>query len=186
MTPLVKTRNNRLKWGLVGVVMAMIGVSFLSVPLYELFCQVTGWSGTPGRYAEGDRRAEEGAFSDGRRFTVQFDANVSPEMPWEFGPVQRDIEVGPGEETIIHYRAHNPTAGPVTGTASFNVAPFKFGIYFVKVECFCFTEQVLAAGESIDMPVKFYIDPEIVDDDQLDDVTKVTLSYTLYRMPDEG
>jgi cytochrome c oxidase assembly protein subunit 11 len=164
---------------LLGVLVAMGALVYYAVPLYRLFCQVTGYGGTVQRAA-----AAPGA-SGTRTFTVRFNADVNRDLPWSFRPVSREITVRVGEEKLAHYRARNRAAKPVTGTATFNVTPQKAGMYFVKVACFCFTKQRLEAGRSVDMPVSFYVDPAILKDPNLRDVRTITLSYTFYRAPGE-
>jgi cytochrome c oxidase assembly protein subunit 11 len=163
------------------VVAAMVGLSFASVPLYRMFCQVTGFAGTP-RTENVDRAS---ATSD-TLVTVRFDANVNSELPWQFAPVERQRAVRPGEEVLIHYRAVNVSDHPVSGTATFNVTPFKAAPYFAKLECFCFTEQTLQPGEEVMMPVLFYVDPGLLANPDTKDVRTVTLSYTFFRASDDG
>lgn len=155
--------------------MTMVGAAFAAVPLYDLFCRVTGYGGTT-QVAMG----EAGAVLD-REVTVYFDANTSRDMPWTFEPVQRSITLNVGESALAYYRATNTSDQPVTGIASYNVAPFKVASYFSKIECFCFTEQTLAPGESIEMPVLFFVDPLIDEERRMDDVTALTLSYTFFE-----
>jgi cytochrome c oxidase assembly protein subunit 11 len=164
----------------VGIVAGMTGLSFAAVPLYRLFCQATGYGGTtqraealPGRVAAGT-------------ITVRFDTSTAPDLGWEFRPLQREVVVHPGEEKIVAFRAVNKTPRPITGTATFNVTPLKTGIYFNKIQCFCFTEQHLDPGESVDMPVSFFVDPAILDDPNTSDVTTITLSYTMFHAKDDG
>jgi cytochrome c oxidase assembly protein subunit 11 len=154
----------------------MLGLAYASVPLYRLFCQVTGYGGTT-QVAE----AAPGAVGE-RTMTVRFDASVHRDMPWDFQPAQREVVVRVGEPTLIHYVATNPLSVPVSGQASFNVTPDKAGKYFDKVECFCFTEQRLEPGQTVDMPVSFFIDPAILQDRKLDGVDTITLSYTFFRL----
>jgi cytochrome c oxidase assembly protein subunit 11 len=155
-------------------VACMVGLAYASVPFYRMFCQVTGFGGTPQRAeAPPDRTVE-------RRMTVRFDANTAPSLPWVFEPVQRSLDVKIGEENFAYYRATNKSDHAVTGTAVFNVAPDTTGAYFNKIQCFCFTKQTLKAGESIELPVSFFVDPAIVDDHGLDNVETITLSYTFY------
>jgi cytochrome c oxidase assembly protein subunit 11 len=156
------------------VVAGMVGLSFAAVPLYRLFCQVTGFGGTTQR-----AEAVAGPVLD-RMMSVRFDANVGPGLPWEFKPLKRQIDIKVGEQGQAFYRAVNHSDRPLTGTATFNVSPPLAGAYFVKIECFCFTEQTLEPGQSVDMPVVFYIDPEIVDDPDVENLGTVTLSYTFY------
>ncbi len=157
------------------VVSGMLGLSYAAVPLYETFCRVTGWGGTTQQTA---------AFSDtvlDRKITVRFDASTAKGMPWSFKPLQVSQTVHIGESGLAFYEATNTTNEPIVGTASFNVQPAKTGVYFMKVECFCFQEQLLKPGESMKMPVTYYIDPEMVKNDRLDEVREITLSYTFYR-----
>ncbi len=174
-------RNAATGLVLAGVALGMIGLAFAAVPLYTLFCQVTGYGGTS-QVAATAPGAPQGQAA-GRVITVQFDASVARGMPWKFKPVQREVTVRLGEETLAFYTAHNPLGRRVMGTASYNVTPHKAGPYFSKIECFCFTEQVLEPGQSIDMPVSFFVDPDIVNDRNLDDVGTITLSYTFFEKP---
>jgi cytochrome c oxidase assembly protein subunit 11 len=159
-----------------GVALAMVGASFAAVPLYRLFCQVTGYGGTTQVAAQAPGASGE------RIVTVRFNTHVAPDLPWSFEPPAAPIKVRLGEETVVAYRATNRSNRTMTVQASFNVTPFKAGPYFAKIECFCFTEQELEPGQSIAMPVTFFVDPEIVANRHLDDVKTVTLSYTLYRV----
>jgi cytochrome c oxidase assembly protein subunit 11 len=170
-------RNGRTALVLSGVVAGMVGLSFASVPLYKLFCQVTGYGGTTQRAEQGADRVVE------RMVTVRFNADTARDMPWVFRPVQRQIEVKVGENHLAYYRAENRTSQTIVGTATFNVTPAKAGLYFSKIDCFCFTEQVLKPGESVEMPVSFFVDPAIVEDRNLDEVKTITLSYTFFRAP---
>lgn len=157
------------------VVVAMVGAAYASVPLYRLFCQVTGYGGTTNVAAAAPGAAGE------RIITVEFDANVSGALPWDFRPAQRRVDVRVGEEGLAFYTAANPTQRPVTGSATFNVSPAKAGKYFSKVACFCFTEQTLQPGQSVDMGVAFFVDPAILDDRDLAEVNRITLSYTFFE-----
>ena len=160
---------------LLGVVAGMVGLSFAVVPLYRLFCQVTGFGGTTQRAA-----AAPGAVSE-RVITVRFDAEVDPDLPWKFEPEQGAIAVKVGEQATAFYKATNLSQESVIGQAVYNVTPLKVGLYFDKIQCFCFTEQRLTPGESEDMPVTFFVNPDILKDRNLDDVSAITLSYTFYR-----
>ena len=164
-----------------GVVVGMGGAAYAAVPAYRLFCQVTGFGGTT-------RRAHTvpTTISD-RVIKVQFDANTDPALPWRFRPKQREIALKIGEEDLVFYEAENLGNTPVMGQAGFNVSPAKAGRYFNKIQCFCFNEQVLAAGQRANMPVIFFVDPEMLDDPNMDDVMTITLSYTFFRqdMTDE-
>ena len=166
--------NRRLAIALFGFAAGMVGLAYASVPLYELFCQVTGYGGTP-QVAT----AAPGASSD-KKIAIRFDANTNPKLPWKFKAAQTEMTVKLGEQTLAFYEAQNLGGKDVTGTAVFNVTPLKAGPYFSKIECFCFTEQTLTAGQRVDMPVQFFIDPEIFTDPDTKDVTTVTLSYTFY------
>jgi cytochrome c oxidase assembly protein subunit 11 len=172
-------RNNRLAMVLAAVVCGMVALAFASVPLYRLFCQVTGFGGTT-------QVAEAPAGEIGERvIAVRFNADVNPRLPWEFRPEQREIKLRVGEQALAFYRAKNTTAQATVGTATFNVTPAKAGPYFNKVACFCFDEQRLEAGEEVDMGVSFFVDPAIVEDPNLDDVRTITLSYTFFRDIDD-
>ncbi|MDA0368521.1 MAG: cytochrome c oxidase assembly protein [Proteobacteria bacterium] len=158
-----------------GVVVGMGGAAYAAVPAYRLFCQVTGFGGTT-------RRAHALPSVVGERMiTVQFDANTDPALPWRFRPKQREVAVRVGAEGLAFYEAANLSNAVVMGQAAFNVSPAKAGQYFNKIQCFCFNEQVLQPGESANMPVTFFIDPAIVDDPNMDDVSTITLSYTFFR-----
>ena len=172
-SPLRTRLTAGLLWGLAG---GMLGLSFAAVPLYRLYCQATGYEGTP--KTEGVVRSEH--VTDAM-VTVRFDANVNSALPWRFAPAQREVRVRLGEETLIHYTAKNTSDKPITGTATFNVMPDKAAQYFNKLECFCFTEQTLAPGEEVSMPVVFYVDPALAEDVDARDATTLTLSYTFYR-----
>lgn len=156
------------------VVAAMVGLSYAAVPLYRMLCQATGIDGTPRVAAKPSDKVLE------RRMTVRFDANTAPGLPWSFEPLQRTVEVKIGETALIFYRATNTSAESITGTATFNVLPEQTGPFFSKLECFCFKEQTLAPGQSIEMPVSFFIDPGIVSDKDARATTHITLSYTFY------
>jgi len=174
-TPIKPNGNRRTLGVLAFVVCAMVGLAYASVPLYQLFCQVTGYGGTT-------QVADQGATTviADHPVKVRFDANVNPALNWRFAPVDPFVEVKPGEELVINYRATNmgPTAS--TGTSTFNVTPVKAGPHFMKLDCFCFVEQTLHPGESVDMPVRFFVDPEIVTDENANDVREITLSYTFF------
>jgi cytochrome c oxidase assembly protein subunit 11 len=176
-----RRRNAATAGLLVAVVAAMLGLTAASVPLYRLFCQATGLGGTTQRASAGPDREVAG-----RLIIVRFDANTAPELGWEFEPVQSSVTVHPGEEKVIAYRVKNLTREPVTGTATFNVTPAKTGIYFDKLQCFCFTRQPLDPGQSAELSVKFFVDPDIASDPNTRDVDTITLSYTMFRAPSDG
>jgi cytochrome c oxidase assembly protein subunit 11 len=179
----IPSRNARTGVALFAVVLGMVALAFASVPLYRLFCQVTGFGGTPQRI-EADAAPAEAV--SGRIVTIRFNADVNSSLPWSFQPVQRSLELRVGERALAFYRATNHSDRAVTGTATFNVTPDKAGPYFDKIQCFCFTEQTLAAGQTVDMPVSFYVDPAILNDRGLDDVDTITLSYTFFRAADDA
>ena len=168
-------KNRRVGILAAGGALAMLGLGYASVPLYRLFCQVTGYGGTTQR---ADAVTAAGVKIAGKVVTVRFDANVARDMPWEFKPMQVKQEVRIGERQIARYYARNLANRKVTGTAIFNVSPEQAGKYFNKIECFCFTEQTLQAGQDVPMPVIYYVDPAILDDPAAKDIEEITLSYT--------
>jgi len=174
-------RNARTVASLVTVVVAMIGLSFASVPLYRLFCEATGYNGTTQRATAAPRESVDDA-----RITVRFDAETAADLGWEFRPLQASVEVRPGDERVVAYRAVNKTSVPMTGTATFNVTPYKAGIYFNKLQCFCFTKQHLGPGESADLSVSFFVDADMLKDPNTRDVDTITLSYTMFRAKDDA
>lgn len=160
------------------VVVAMVAMSFAAAPAYKAFCQVTGWGGTTQRAeAEADRTLA-------RQITIRFDATTSQGLNWRFKPEQLSQTLHIGETGLAFYESENYSSKPVTGRATFNVSPAKAGIYFKKIECFCFTEQTLQPGEKVSMPVTYFIDPALADDDNLSDVQTITLSYTFFPWDD--
>lgn len=161
-------------------VAAMVGASFAAVPLYALLCQVTGIAGTTQRADAAPEAAVD------RTITVRFDANVGNGLGWSFRPLTRAVTVKAGEVGEAVYVAENRTDRTITGTAVFNVAPFEVGPYFNKIACFCFDEQTLKPGERVEMPVTFFVDPEIVEDSDVDYVHSITLSYTFYPAETAG
>ena len=167
-------RKNARTAGIMAMMVAgMLALAFASVPLYRMFCQLTGFDGTP-------LRAERAPGAVAGEVGVRFDANISPQLPWKFQPVQETVRIAPGARTQILYRATNLTARETHGEAVFNVSPEIAGKYFSKIECFCFTEQTLKGGQSVDMPVVFYVDPEIRKDPDTKRIDEITLSYTFY------
>lgn len=171
------TAQKRTGWLLAGVAAAMLSLSFAAVPFYTWFCQVTGFGGTP---QMADVAPDEVL---DRQITIRFDASKDPALAWEFRPVQDEMKVRIGENALAFYEAYNPTDRAIAGQAAFNVAPDQAGGYFVKVECFCFTEQVLQPGERVQMPVSFYVDPAIMDNPDAREIAEITLSYTFYEIP---
>jgi cytochrome c oxidase assembly protein subunit 11 len=168
------SRNHIVVGLCAALVVAMVGLSFASVPLYRLFCQVTGYEGTTRRASVAPDSVID------RSLTVDFDANVGPGISWRFEPVQREQQLKIGEQRLAFYRASNFSDKPQVGMAVFNVTPHKAGSYFNKIECFCFTAQRLDPGQTVDMPVAYFIDPAINDDPDLKKLTTITLSYTFY------
>jgi cytochrome c oxidase assembly protein subunit 11 len=162
---------------LLSVVAGMIGLAFASVPLYSIFCRATGLGGTTQRASAVPQEVADAVV------TVRFDAETAPDLGWEFRPLTRAIKVHPGEPHEVFFRATNHASEPVTGNAAYNVTPTKSGIYFDKLQCFCFTEQRLGPGESRDMGVVFFVDPDLLKDPNTRDVRTITLSYTMFRAP---
>jgi cytochrome c oxidase assembly protein subunit 11 len=170
-----QSRSIRLTMKLcISAVAGMVGLTYASVPLYRMFCQLTGFDGTPNR---ADAAPEEIL---ARQVTVRFDASVAQDLAWKFAPEQGPQTLKVGEVGLAFYRAKNLSDKALSGTASFNVTPDKAGAYFSKIECFCFTEQKLAAGQEVDMPVQYFIDPAIEQDENMHDVKTITLSYTFH------
>ncbi|KPP93373.1 MAG: cytochrome c oxidase assembly protein [Erythrobacter sp.] len=178
----IETSRRNLRTGLFALLFAafMLGLGYAAVPLYDLFCRVTGFAGTT-QVASEDDAARAAAAGVNRTISVRFDASTASGMPWSFRPDQRTETVRIGERDIATYTAVNNSDEPITGTATFNVEPAQAGRYFQKVQCFCFTEQTLQPGEKVNMPVLFYIDPAIEQDEVMADVEQITLSYTFHR-----
>jgi cytochrome c oxidase assembly protein subunit 11 len=171
---ILKRRHRRVASLCVGAAVAMAGLAYASVPLYRLFCQVTGYGGTTQKAS----RPSDAVLD--RTVTVRFDANIDSGLAWTFEPVDRWVDVKIGETTLAFYRAKNTSGRPTSGMATFNVAPEAAGAFFNKIECFCFQEQRLAPGESAEMPVSFFVDPAIVNDKNAGRVSQITLSYTFF------
>ena len=169
-----KTSNTTMAVLCLGLVAGMVGLSYAAVPLYQIFCQVTGFGGTTQRVDTLADRVLD------RPMKIEFDANTNTALAWDFVPGQRQVTLKIGEKGLAFYRATNTSDRELTGTATFNVSPPSAGAYFSKVECFCFTEQTLKPGETVDMPVMFFIDPDIEHDKDLDALKTITLSYTFY------
>lgn len=168
------TRKTLIK--LVGVVVFMGAMAWAAVPLYSWFCQVTGYGGETNVARSGSDEVLD------QTIKVRFDASRERDMPWEFKPVVREMELRIGETGLAFYEAYNPTDRPIAGQASYNVTPFTAGAFFSKIECFCFTEQVLQPGERVQMPVTFFVDPEIVTDPDGKFIHTITLGYTFYEI----
>jgi cytochrome c oxidase assembly protein subunit 11 len=168
--------NQRVAVALAALTATMVGLSFAAVPLYRLFCQVTGYGGTT------MRAAAPSAFATDRVISIRFDGSVSSGLNWSFHPVENRIDIKIGENRLAFYKAVNRSGRPVTGTATFNVTPEIAGSYFNKVDCFCFTEQTLAPGQEVDMPVSFFVDPAILTDPGAKGLAEITLSYTFFEV----
>ena len=175
-----KPNNKRTIVPLVGMVFLMGLLSFASVPMYDWFCRVTGYGGTPNTAETNNSKVLENTIK------VRFDASKAKDMRWNFIPMQNEVEVKIGETALVFYEAHNPTNETISGQASFNVFPFSAGNYFSKIDCFCFVEQTLQPGERVKMPVTFYIDPEIDENIETKNIKALTLSYTFYKLEQES
>jgi cytochrome c oxidase assembly protein subunit 11 len=178
LPPAGPQRNHWLALLLVGIVVGMIGLAYAAVPLYKLFCQVTGFGGTT-QVADGNPK---GVIA--RDMTTSFDASVAGDLPWTVRPA-RSVSAAIGSVETVNYVASNRSDKAVTGTAIFNVTPEAAGIYFNKIECFCFTEQTLQPGETVEMPVTFFVDPDLDANGELDTIREITLSYTFYASDTE-
>ena len=174
----IEDQNRKTATKVVGVVFAMVALGFAAVPAYRAFCQVTGWGGTTQRADANDSRILD------RPITIRFDATVGQHLPWRFKPEQVAQTIKIGQTGLAFYEAENLSDKPIVGRATYNVSPAKAGIYFKKVECFCFTEQVLQPGEKVSMPMTYFVDPKLADDKNLNEVETITLSYTFFRWDD--
>ncbi|TXH37257.1 MAG: cytochrome c oxidase assembly protein [Rhodospirillaceae bacterium] len=172
-------RNRTLMMVLSGIVFGMVGLAFASVPLYNLFCKATGYQGTPRQVASNTSKASS------RIVTVTFNADVAGNLGWRFQPKQKSMQVQVGKSYLAFFEAENMESKPVTGTATFNISPDPFASYFDKTACFCFTLQTLQPGQKVDMPVSFYIDADLVNDQTLKKINDITLSYTFFRAADQ-
>lgn len=174
-----RDKNARLAWTMVAIVGGMLGLAYAAVPLYQAFCKATGFAGTPLVAQEGVRPVIA------RTVEVRFDTNTDANLPWRFEPVQRSVKVHLGEEKLVFFRATNRSQRPIVGTATYNVTPEWTAGWFNKIQCFCFTEQLLQPGQSVDMPVLFFVDADMNKDRRYDDVRTITLSYTFYEAKTE-
>lgn len=170
------TQNRKTFFILLAVAIGMLGLGFASKPLYDKFCAITGYGGTTSQADVNDSEIID------RMVRINFDSNVSPDLPWEFKPEQAHIDVKLGQSGLAYYRVKNLSNEPLVGTANFNVTPIKGAPFFVKTECFCFTEQLILPGEEMSMPVLFFVDPQMDDEKRYDDVKDMTLSYTFFRV----
>ena len=175
----IARKNRAVAWRSALFGLAMLGLAFASVPLYRIFCQVTGFGGTT-------LKADKAPGAVAGEIGVRFDANILPALPWRFEPEQTTVRIQPGARTTIYYRATNLTARVTTGSATFNVSPALAGQYFSKIECFCFSEQTLKGGEKVKMPVVFYVDPKLRTDPATRNIDEITLSYTFYPVEKAG
>jgi cytochrome c oxidase assembly protein subunit 11 len=182
-SPFDRRRANRRTMVMMAVVgLAMLALGFASVPLYRIFCEKTGYGGTP-------QRAYDNAgvkVATGHRLSVRFDSNVAPGMPWQFRPEQATQTITIGAKTMAIFIAKNMSNKPVTGSAAFNVSPEQAGAFFTKIQCFCFTQQTLQPGQEVRMPVIYYVDPKILQDADNKDTQEITLSYTFYPVEQGG
>jgi cytochrome c oxidase assembly protein subunit 11 len=176
----VRDRNTRLALYAASTVVGVLGGSYAAVPLYKIFCQATGFGGTTQK-ADMERAKTLTPVKDGRVLRITFNADTSDTMPWKFRPSQREVNIVPGETALAFFKATNKSDKPVTGVATYNVTPMRAGVYFNKIQCFCFEEQRLGPKEEVDMPVFFYVDPEFLDDPIMDDIKTLTLSYTFFK-----
>ena len=170
-------KNTKTLLSVLAVVAVMIGVAFASVPLYDIFCKVTGLGGTTQVSAAAP---DEGEILD-RDVTIRFTGDTNRDLNWSFKPEKNTVTLKVGQQALINFKAKNPSANATVGTAVYNVTPLKAGKYFKKTQCFCFDEQVLTPGQTMNMPVMFYIDPKIADDRNMDDVKSITLSYSFFK-----
>ncbi|MEO0419653.1 MAG: cytochrome c oxidase assembly protein [Pseudomonadota bacterium] len=178
----LQTQRANARTGLMALALAaaMVGLGFASVPLYRLFCQVTGFGGTT-QVATDAQAANAAAAATGQTMSIRFDGSTAIDVPWTFKPAQTTDTVTIGQRDMAVYVARNDGDEPITGTATFNVEPAQAGLYFNKVQCFCFTEQTLQPGQEVQMPVVYYVDPAILEDEFMADVEQITLSYTFHR-----
>ena len=174
------SKNDRVVVTCLGVLAGAFALTFASVPLYRIYCQATGFDGTPRRAERASDTVTDGIIE------VRFDSNVAQGLPWTFGPKERAVTVHLGENKLIYFRAQNEFAIPTAGTATFNVTPEKAAPYFNKIQCFCFTQQELKGGQGADLGVTFFVDPAIATDPSTKDVTSITLSYTFYPAKPEA
>jgi cytochrome c oxidase assembly protein subunit 11 len=172
-------KNARLAWSLAAAVGGMLALAYAASPLYDMFCRATGFGGTPQVAQQGERPVLS------RTVNVRFDSNVDANLPWRFTPLEREVKVKLGEERLVHYRVTNVSQRPIVGTSTYNVTPETAGAWFNKLQCFCFTEQLLLPGQSMDMPVVFFVDPEMDKDRRYDNVRTITLSYTFFEAKTE-
>lgn len=167
--------NRRVALALLSIAVGMGLLVAASVPLYRVFCQVTGLGGATGQAVSAPAQKAD------RMVTIRFNADTDKNLPWNFRPLQDEVKVKVGEQALAFFEATNTSDQPVIGTATYNVTPLKVGLYFTKVDCFCFTEQTLQPHQTVQMPVSFFVDPEIIKDADMADVKTITLSYTFFQ-----
>jgi cytochrome c oxidase assembly protein subunit 11 len=177
----LERKNRHVGLTMLLVALAMLGLGYAAVPLYDLFCRVTGFGGTTQVATEADAASAAALSAGAPTISIRFDANTASDMPWEFRPRQVTDTVQIGQRDMAIFEAKNLSSVPVTGTASFNVEPEQAGAYFNKIQCFCFTEQTLAPGQQVTMPVLYFVDPKALDDPNMEGVEQITLSYTFHR-----
>ncbi|CAN6804859.1 unnamed protein product [Brassica oleracea var. botrytis] len=180
---ITESKSKKMLYYLTAVVFGMVGLTYAAVPLYRTFCQATGYGGTVQRKETVEEKIAR--HSESGTIVVQFNADVADGMQWKFTPTQREVRVKPGESALAFYTAENKSSAPITGVSTYNVTPMKAGVYFNKIQCFCFEEQRLLPGEQIDMPVFFYIDPEFETDSRMDGINNLILSYTFFKVSEE-
>lgn len=173
-------RNKAIAIYMLAIVVGGVGISYSAVPLYKMFCQATGFGGTT-RQVTMDTARKMVPVQGAKPIKVRFAASTSDTLPWKFRPQQKEVIVVPGETALAFYTAYNPTDEPITGVATYNITPLKAGLYFNKIQCFCFDQQRLRPREEVDMPVFFYIDPNFVNDPQMHGIDNIVLSYTFFR-----
>lgn len=172
--------NTSLALGIAAIVVGMVCLAYASVPLYDLFCRVTGFGGTTQVAKDAPKKIYD------REITIRFNSDISPDLPWQFYPEQKQLTLRVGERKLAFFHAKNLTSETTRGTAIYNVTPHKAGIYFQKIQCFCFENQPLGPNESMEMPVSFFIDPAIMADKKMDDITTITLSYTFFKVKESS
>lgn len=190
MTAVASIDQRNVKVGMLAILgaLAMLGLGYASVPLYQLFCQATGFGGTTQRASESDAdiAARIARSAGGKTISIRFDATTAGDLPWTFRPAQPTDTVQIGIRDLATFIARNDSNVPITGTATFNVTPAQAGRYFNKIQCFCFTEQTLQPGQQVSMPVLYYVDPAALDDERMQGVEQITLSYTFHRVKEQG
>lgn len=176
MEPSQQAKRKKTLYSTIAIMVGMFGLAYGSVPLYDMFCRMTGFGGTT------QVSAKPTAAPLSRTMIIRFNADVSSDIPWLFKPQQNTMKVRVGEEKLAFFEAKNESNQPITGTATFNVTPLKAGSYFDKIECFCFSKQTIKPGQVVRFPVSFFIDPSIMNDPNMDDIETITLSYTFFRV----